>query len=884
MAGFFKNLFGGGELAAFEERVAEIGALEPEVAALSNDALRAESQALKQRLKDGEEMDAILPRAFALVREAAKRTLGQRPYDVQLMGGLALHSGAVAEMATGEGKTLSAVAPAYLNALNGEGVHVVTVNEYLARRDAVWMGQIYRALGLSVACLVPNSAFLYDPEWQIPKDGEALADQERDATGNFLVQQEFLRPVSRREAYLADVTYGTNHEFGFDLLRDNLAYSMTQQVQRGHAFAIIDEVDSILIDEARTPLIISAPDSESSELYKTFSRIVINLKPEEDYLVDEKLRSVLINDSGIEKVEKMLGIQNMYSAENLRLVHYLEESLKAKALFTKDKEYVVREGQILIVDEFTGRILQGRRYNGGLHQAIEAKEGVEVQQESRTYGKISIQNYFRLYKKISGMTGTAQTSAEEFHKVYNLEAITIPTNRPNVRIDAPDLIYKNAGAKWRAVVAEIKERHEKGQPVLVGTTSITKNELVSEMLSQANIPHQVLNAKRNEEEGKSIAQAGRPGKVTVATNIAGRGVDIILGGNPPDSKEAEKVRELGGLYVLGTERHEARRIDNQLRGRAARQGDPGSSQFFLSLEDDLMRIFGGDRIKGLMDRFDLPEDQPIQMGMVSSAVAQAQAKVEGNNFDVRKHLLEYDDVLNKQRTAVYKRRQEVLAAMSHENLANIIFNAAYAHIEELWSQSMDPRHDFDAAKEESEKFTKMLQAVGIVNEKHPLPQDINSAEDLKDMLVKRCMEAALDPATLQRMLSILDLLWMSHLEDLEALNESVGLRAYAQKDPLVEYREESRKLFDSFWDNFNGWIFSNVFKLSDQTHTHETSGGAVKPIVMSTPIHNSNSGAPAATGDNKIGRNDTCPCGSGLKWKKCGLLNSEEHQKNMAKR
>jgi preprotein translocase subunit SecA len=462
--------------------------------------------------------------------------------------------------------------------------------------------------------------------------------------------------------------------------------------------------------------------------------------------------------------------------------------------------------------------------------------------------------------------------------VYKLEVVTIPTNRPNVRMDAPDLIYKNANAKWRAVVQEIKARHEKGQPVLVGTTSIAKNELLSGLLSEANIPHQVLNAKRNEEEGKTIAQAGHTGRVTVATNIAGRGVDIILGGNPPDSKEAEKVRELGGLYVLGTERHEARRIDNQLRGRAARQGDPGSTQFFLSLEDDLMRIFGGDRIKSMMERFDIPEDQPIQMGMVSSAVAQAQAKVEGNNFDVRKHLLEYDDVLTKQRTAVYKRRQEILAAMNHENLADIIFNAAYAHAEDIWRQSMDPQHDFDAAKEEAEKFRKMLQAVGIANEKHPLPEEIGGVEELKDLFVKRSMEAAVDPATLQRALQILDLLWMTHLEDLEALNESVGLRAYAQKDPLVEYREEARKLFDNFWDNFNGWIFSNIFKLADQAQ-----GGASRPVVMPTPIHqHANQAVPA--GGEKIGRNNPCPCGSGKKWKKCGLLNTEEHQRLMAKK
>lgn len=635
-----KNFFRERHLRPLQSKVEEINGLEPELEKLSDEELRKRSDELKGKMLSSESPDDFLVEAFALVREAAKRTLGQRPFDVQLLGGLVLHEGAVAEMVTGEGKTLAAVAPVYFNALKGKGVHVVTVNEYLARRDTVWMGQIYRALGLKVACLVPNAAYLYDPEWKIPEGAEKLIDKERDTTGSFLVQQDFLRPVSRREAYLADVTYGTNHEFGFDYLRDNLAYRFEDRVQREHFYAIIDEVDSILIDESRTPLIIAAPDAQSSEFYKTFAKVVENLEKDKDYAVDEKLKAVSITEPGIEKVEKVIGVKNIYAPENLRLVRYLEESLKAKALFRRDKDYVVKNGEIIIVDEFTGRLLHGRRYQGGLHQAIEAKEGVFVKEESRTYAKISIQNYFRMYRKISGMTGTAQTSAEEFHKVYKLEVASIPTNKPLIRKNLDDVIYKNLAAKMSAVVQEVKERQKNGQPVLLGTASIEKNELLSAFLREAHVPHEVLNAKNNEREGAIIAQAGRAGAVTVATNMAGRGVDIILGGNPPNPEEAEKVCKLGGLHVIGTERHEARRIDNQLRGRSGRQGDPGSSQFFLSLEDDLLRIFGGDRVKNLMERFNLPDDQPVQLGFISKVVAQAQAKVEGANFDLRKHLLE----------------------------------------------------------------------------------------------------------------------------------------------------------------------------------------------------------------------------------------------------
>ena len=853
MLGFLKKIFERRSLTEFEFMVGEINALEPEIKNFSDEGLKSESLKLGERAKNGEEDKYILPRAFALVREAAKRTLGQRPYDVQLIGGLVLHQGAVAEMITGEGKTLSAVAPVYFNALKGEGAHVVTVNEYLARRDAVWMGQIYKALGLSVACLVPNAAYVYDPEFRVSPDAKKLIDKEEDTTGNFLVQQEFLRPATRREAYLADVTYGTNHEFGFDYLRDNLVYRLEDQVQREHEFAIIDEVDSILIDEARTPLIISAPDAESSQYYKTFARLVQGLEAGKDYEVDEKRKSATISETGIEKIERMLGVGNIYSPENLRLVHYLEESLKAKALFHKDKEYVIKDGKIVIVDEFTGRLLFGRRYNGGLHQAIEAKEGVNVQEESKTYGKISIQNYFRMYKKISGMTGTAQTSAEEFAKVYKLEVISIPPNRPVVRKDESDLIYKTAAAKWTAVVEEVKSRCEKGQPVLLGTTSIAKNELLDTLLSRAGVPHETLNAKNNEREGAIIAQAGRKKAVTVATNMAGRGVDIILGGNPPKAEEAKEVKNLGGLHVIGTERHEARRIDNQLRGRAGRQGDSGSSQFFLSLEDDLMRIFGGDRIKALMDRFNLPDNEPIDMPLVSKAVKEAQAKVEGANFDMRKHLLDYDDVLNKQRAAVYKRRQELLQSFNPETLSEMIFEAAKDYLEKIYPQFQTENLTLGAKRPDLKKF---LEEAGFMNKENPFPEEAD-LEALIEIAKKRSDESARNPLAINQMLGLLDMLWMNHLEDLDALSESIGLRAYGQRDPLVEYRQEAHKLYRGFWDNFNGWLFLNIFKLpkDGEREVQKKEVNTAKFIPSS--------------GSQEVGRNDPCPCGSGKKYKKC---------------
>lgn len=868
-----KKIFQKRSLAGLEEKIKEINALEPGLLELSDKEITTKSLALRERVKGGESLDSVAVEAFALVREAARRTLGQRPFDVQLLGGLVLHGGAVAEMMTGEGKTLAGVGPAYLNALSGDGVHVVTVNEYLSRRDAVWMGQVYKLLGLTVGSIVPGAAFLYDPTWSVPEETEAIIDKEVDTKGSFLVQQEFLRPVSRREAYLADITYGTNHEFGFDFLRDNLIYRMEDHVQRPHNFAIIDEVDSILIDEARTPLIIAAPDSQSSDFYKAFARIATNLEDIKDYEIDEKRKSVTITDAGVEKVEKLVGVQNIYAPENIRLVHYMEESLKAQALFKKDRDYVVKNNEVFIVDEFTGRLLVGRRYQAGLHQAIEAKEGVTVQQESRTYAKISIQNYFRMYKKLGGMTGTAQTSAEEFHKVYELEVETIPPNRGLARKDLNDLIYKNFQAKINAIAAEVKDRQKKGQPVLLGTTSIAKNEIISAALSQAGIQHEVLNAKNNEREGAIIAQAGRSHAVTVATNVAGRGVDILLGGNPIDAAEAEKVRGLGGLHVIGTDRHEARRIDNQLRGRAGRQGDPGSSQFFLSLDDDLLRVFGGDKIKGIMERFNLPEDEPIELGMVTKAVEQAQEKVEGANFDMRKHLLEYDDVLNKQRGAVYKKRNEFLALAGKEDIAKVVAAAAMAHFDGAFTDGL---LDYENGATTREEIKKAFKEAGIGD-----ASTLESEEDFKNMLEEKSLLVANNVFARNQLLQILDMLWMTNLEDLEALQESVGLRAYAQHDPLVEYRQEASRLFKDFWINFNGWIFNNIFKLA-QTAEQAAASNANVFAGANIPAGFSSNGDTGP--EEKVGRNDLCPCGSGKKYKKCGLLNTQEHQENMQKR
>ncbi|MBX2866367.1 preprotein translocase subunit SecA [Candidatus Kaiserbacteria bacterium] len=731
------------ELKQLQPVVADINAREEELQALSDEELKEKTDAFKTRIKAGENLDNLLPEAFAVVREASKRTLGLRHYDVQLIGGAILHSGKITEMRTGEGKTLVGTLPAYLNALTGKGVHVITVNDYLARRDSVWMGQIYAALGLTVGVINHQESYLYDP-------GHTEVDEERDEEGSYKVFYEFLRPCSRKEAYEADITYGTNNEFGFDYLRDNIEFDATNLRQREHAFAIIDEVDSILIDEARTPLIISAPAQDSENLYEQFARIASRLKQEEDFTVDEKLKSATLTDSGIEKAEKALGIENIYTDKGIKYVHHLETAVRAKALYTKDKEYVVRNGEVIIVDEFTGRLQPGRRWSEGLHQAVEAKEGTTIQKESRTYASITFQNYFRMYEKLSGMTGTALTSEEEFYSVYKLEVIPVPTHHPIQRIDHNDLIFQTEKGKYQAIIRRIKEVHEKGQPILIGTASIDKNEELSQELTKAKIPHTVLNAKNHENEGEIIADAGKVGQVTLATNLAGRGVDIKLGGTHATKEEEKEVLELGGLFVLGTERHEARRIDNQLRGRSGRQGDPGETAFFVSMEDTLMRVFAADTVKNMMGRLGIPEDQPIENKMITRSLESAQKKIEGFHFDARKHVLAYDDVLNKQRQVLYDKRRTLLVGTDE---------------------------DVDAIISEVAAFAPQTEEA-ILAKKNEL------GDDAWYELVRKLI------------LHIYDTLWVEHLEVMQYTRSSVSLRAYGQQDPLIEYRKEGTRLFE----------------------------------------------------------------------------------------
>ncbi|MDP2864444.1 MAG: preprotein translocase subunit SecA [bacterium] len=816
---FLTKIFGDANekyLKKLQPLVEKINKFEPEFENFSNEKLKEKTLELKERLKAASRegcLDDILPEAFALVREAAKRTLKQRHFDVQLIGGIVLHQGKIAEMKTGEGKTLAATLPVYLNGLEEKGVHIVTVNDYLARRDTVWMGQIYHVLGLSVGCLNHEQSFLYDPDYKkLPEE----KDKMRDELGGFYVVEDFLRPCSRKEAYFADITYGTNNEFGFDYLRDNMVYDLKDQVQRGFHYAIIDEVDSILIDEARTPLIISAPDMESSKWYQEFARIIPKLNPEADYEIDEKMKTVTLTEGGINKIEKILGLENIYEDKGIKYLHHLEQALKSEAMFKRDRDYVVKDGQVVIVDEFTGRLMPGRRWSGGLHQAIEAKEGVQVQPESLTLATITFQNYFRLYKKLAGMTGTAVTSAEEFDKVYRLEVIVVPTNKPLIRKSLSDSIYKTEIGKFKAVIQEIKEQNLRGQPVLMGTTSIEKNEYLGKLLDREGIPHQILNAKHDEREGEIIAQAGRLGAVTVATNMAGRGVDIILGGNPSNPEEAKKVKELGGLHVIGTERHEARRIDNQLRGRSGRQGDPGSSQFFVSLEDDLLRIFGGDRIKSLMGYLKIPEDQPIEANLISGVIEQAQTKIEGMNFDLRKHILDYDDVMNKHRETIYKKRKEILQA-SPEQLR--------------------------------ERILQMIKKAGYSEEDYQRKEKEIGEENMRQIEKLVALRTG-------------DFLWIEHLENMESLRDSVRLRAYGQQDPLVEYKSEGHKMFQKLLSTIESTIANTILKVS------------LTPATQTQPLTPSVS--QSLKPKQKVGRNDPCPCGKinpktgkPMKYKKC---------------
>ena len=868
----------------------QVNELEPAMQALSDAELRALTDEYKQRYAEGESLDDLLPEAFATVREAAWRTLGQRHYDVQIMGGAALHLGNIAEMRTGEGKTLVATLPSYLNAIAGKGVHVVTVNDYLAERDSSWMGRVHRFLGLEVSCILSN-----------------------------------MTPAQRRVAYNADITYGTNNEFGFDYLRDNMAWSKDDMVQRGHFFAVVDEVDSILIDEARTPLIISGQSSESHDLYGQFAMFVRGLVRDEDYEVDEKKRTVGVLETGITKTEAFFGIENLYESVNTPLVGLLNNAVRAKELFKRDRDYVLMDGEVLIVDEHTGRILAGRRYNDGMHQAIEAKEGVTIQAENQTLATVTLQNYFRLYERLSGMTGTAMTEAAEFNQIYNLGVVPIPTNKPNIRLDQSDLVYRTEAAKFNAVIADIVERHEKGQPILVGTTSVEKSELVSTLLKKRGIPHQVLNAKFHDKEAAIVAMAGRKGAVTVATNMAGRGTDIMLGGNSEHIARADlaqrgldpienadeynaawagalaaaeaavraehdEVVALGGLYVLGTERHESRRIDNQLRGRAGRQGDPGETRFYLSLQDDLMRLFKADMVDALLQRVNLPDDVPIESGMVSKSILSAQTQVESNNFEIRKNVLKYDEVLNRQRLVIYAERREVLEGKDvSEHVQSFIQETIDGYVEAELSGSMGEDVDLKRLETALRELFPLSIDVEAVYEQSGYSDDFLTQQLIDDALVQyKQREETLGEGPMRELerkviLSVIDRKWREHLYEMQYLQEGIGLRAMAQKDPLVEYQREGYDLFAAMMDAFKeevvGFIFNVKVTLVRDEAEIEDDGeveiviagadvSAPTNVVYSAPDE-SGSAHVERSASNGPSRNAPCPCGSGKKYKRC---------------
>ncbi|OGI16248.1 MAG: preprotein translocase subunit SecA [Candidatus Moranbacteria bacterium RIFCSPHIGHO2_01_FULL_54_31] len=880
---FLEKLFGSNEreINKFRPLVETINAFEPALKALSDDELKGKAASFKGRLAAGETLDDILPEAYAVVREVAERVIGERHYDVQLLGGIALHNGKIAEMKTGEGKTLTSTLPIYLNALTGRGVHVVTVNDYLAKRDCNWMGRVYEALGLTSACIV-GQGVSYRYESHITDESAVT------------IEMENLIPVTRREAYASDITYGTNNEFGFDYLRDNMVAELAEMTQRELNFAVIDEVDSILIDEARTPLIISAPDSESTKLYEQFARMVPRLTAETDYVVDEKMKVVTLTDEGMNHMEKLLGMGNIYASGNIQYVHHLEQSLKAQIIFHRDRDYVVKDDQVMIVDDFTGRLMPGRRYSEGLHQALEAKEGVTVQRESRTLATITFQNYFRLYGKLSGMTGTATTSAEEFAKVYKLDVIEIPTNRVMVRKDLPDIVYKTEEAKFRAIVDRVKEIHTDGQPALIGTIAIEKSEYLSVLLEREGVPHEVLNAKNHEREAVIVANAGQKGAVTIATNMAGRGTDIKLG---------DGVREVGGLFIIGTERHEARRIDNQLRGRAGRQGDPGASQFFVSLEDELMRRFGGEKMKSMMTTLGLPEDEPIQNGLISKTIESAQSKIEGFNFDIRKHVLEYDDVMNKQREVVYRKRKSVLAQTTFRDETLALLSEELDHAigfhtaseEALWNMpeivaeanglfpTLDEKEALkrlemirdDRSKDEMEKKGLILEYLMGEAKKAYSGQEAAFSKDIWNNIQKALY------------LRSLDTLWMNHLDEIDYLRQGIGLRGYGQRDPLIEYKREAYDLFLGLMDAVRKTYLMTILKVGPATSVPEQAApreiqlrGASEDIEQfSAPQGGEVAASGAEQGEapkqeplvntDTVGRNDPCPCGSGKKYKKC---------------
>ena len=882
MLGIFGKLLDSNkrEINKLKSIVESINGLEKKISKSEDKQLKGKFAEFKLQHERGKSLNDLLPEVFANVRESAKRNLGQRHFDVQLMAAITLHQGKIAEQKTGEGKTLSAIPALYLHSLTGKSVHLVTVNDYLARRDAGWMGPVFDFLGLKVSSIIGEMSFLFDPKHT---DKTAL---------DFRLSH--LRTITRREAYLADVVYGINSEFGFDYLRDNMASDISEIVQRGYYFAVVDEVDSVLIDEARTPHIISAPDEAPGKKYYEYASLVEKLNPDIDYKIDEKLRTAHLTDHGILKIEKMFGVANIYE-KDFDTVYHLEAALKARTLFRKEKDYIVKDNQVILVDEFTGRLLMGRRLSEGLHQAIEAKEQVPIQRESKTLATVSLQNYFRMYSKLSGMTGTAATEAAEFHKIYGLDVVVIPTHRSMIRKDHQDFVYKTGRAKLTAVADEIEKAYKKGQPTLVGTTSIEKNELISSLLVRRGIRHEVLNAKNHEQEARIIAQAGKKGAVTVATNMAGRGVDIILGGDTPKAengyvmentlewkqweKQHDEVVSLGGLFVIGTERHESRRIDNQLRGRSGRQGDPGTSRFFVGLDDEIMRLFGGETISRLMTRFNMPENVPLQHLIVSRAIEQAQTKVEGFNFDIRKHLVEYDDVLNKQREIIYKRRRRILEekdGLKEETLdkinQSISLLVGALETDEKTISEFTTIIPFD--EQSKEQLTQQLVNLSEAEKKTEFLQKLAG-----DLYEKKELEIGADlMRKIERFvgISVIDTLWMDHLDAIENLRGGIGLRGYGQRDPLVEYKNEAYKMFEQLISGIDDGIVHRIYKIQVQeaptvlAHKHIVEKPAGLDIGIS---ETSVSVGQSAQKKQKPGRNDPCYCGSGKKYKKCHYVN-----------